>query len=157
MLSFHSVDRLLWCLKVLNCMCLFLAALGLHRCPQALSSCGRPGPLCVAVCGLLIAVASPHGLSCPAAWQILVPRPGMEPESPALAGGFLITGPPGKFPQIFNFDETQFIKFFLLISMLLVSYPMSQSFFPVFLSDSFVVLAFVFRRLLHFEFFLYMV
>ena len=81
----------------------------------------------------------------------------MEPESPALADGFLITGPPGKFPQIFNFDETQFIKFFLLMSVLLVSYPMSQSFLPVFLSDSFVVLAFVLRPLLHFEFFLYMV
>ena len=36
------------------------------------------------------------GLSCPAACGILVPRPGIEPVSPALEGGFLTTGPPGK-------------------------------------------------------------
>ena len=34
--------------------------------------------------------------SCPAAWGILVPRPEMEPTSPALEGRFLTTGPPGK-------------------------------------------------------------
>ena len=33
-----------------------------------------------------------HGLSC--LWDL--PRPGIEPVSPALAGGFLTTGPPGK-------------------------------------------------------------
>ena len=37
-----------------------------------------------------------YRLSCPTASGILVPRPGIGPESPALAGGFLITGPPGK-------------------------------------------------------------
>ena len=37
---------------------LFLAALGLRCCAQAVSSCGEPGLLFVAVCGLLIAVAS---------------------------------------------------------------------------------------------------
>ena len=36
-------------------------------------------------------------LSCPEACGILVPRPGMEPKSPALEGGFLITGPPEKY------------------------------------------------------------
>ena len=36
-------------------------------------------------------------LSCPAACGILVPRPGIEPASPALKGGFFTTGPPGKF------------------------------------------------------------
>ena len=44
---------------------LFLAALGLHCCAQAFSSCGERGLLFVAVCGLLIAVASlvvEHGL-----------------------------------------------------------------------------------------------
>ena len=40
-----------------------------------------------------------RGLSCPAACGILVPRPGIEPASPALAGGFLTTGPPGKSPE----------------------------------------------------------
>ena len=38
-------------------VCLFLAALGLHCCAQAFSSCGEPGLLFVVVCGLLIAVA----------------------------------------------------------------------------------------------------
>ena len=37
-----------------------------------------------------------HGLSCHVACGILVPRPGIEPASPALEGGFFTTGPPGK-------------------------------------------------------------
>ena len=44
---------------------LFLSALGLLCCAWAFSSCGEPGLLFVAVCGLLIAVASlvvKHGL-----------------------------------------------------------------------------------------------
>ena len=44
---------------------LFLAALGLRCCARAFSSCGEWGLLFVAVCGLLIAVASlvaEHGL-----------------------------------------------------------------------------------------------
>ena len=43
----------------------FLAALGLHCCAQTFSSCGKWGPFFVAVCGLLIVVASlvaEHGL-----------------------------------------------------------------------------------------------
>ena len=39
-------------------MYLFLAALGLRCCVRASSSCGERGLLFVAVCGLLIAVAS---------------------------------------------------------------------------------------------------
>ena len=35
-------------------------------------------------------------LSRPEASGILVPPPGMEPAAPALEGGFLTTGPPGK-------------------------------------------------------------
>ena len=44
---------------------LFLAVLGLYCCARASSSCGERGLLFVAVCGLLIAVASlvaEHGL-----------------------------------------------------------------------------------------------
>ena len=44
---------------------LFLAALGLHCCTWAFSSCGEPGLLFLAARGLLIAVASlvaEHGL-----------------------------------------------------------------------------------------------
>ena len=37
-----------------------------------------------------------HWLSCPKACGILVPQPGMEPESSALEGGFVTTGPSGK-------------------------------------------------------------
>ena len=85
-----------------------MAALGLHCCSRALSSCDERGLLFVVVHGLLIAVASlccgaralgaqasvvvargPRGM-----WDL--PRPGLEPVSPALAGGFLTTAPPGK-------------------------------------------------------------
>ena len=41
-----------------------------------------------------VVVAS--GLSCSVAYGILVPRPGMEPVSLAVEGGFLTTGPRGK-------------------------------------------------------------
>ena len=34
--------------------------------------------------------------SSPTAWEILIPQPGIEPESPALEDGLLTTGPPGK-------------------------------------------------------------
>ena len=108
----------------------FLAALGLHCCARASSSCGEWGPLFVAVRGLLIAVASlvaehgpqsarasvvaVHGLSscstqalerrlssCGSRVQLLcgmwnLPGPGIQLVSPALAGGFLTTAPPGK-------------------------------------------------------------
>ena len=68
--------------------------------------CGVQAPGCVGsvVCGtwaLSLTCASSvvvlHRLSCPAACGIiLVPRPGIEPTSPALEGGFFTTGPPGK-------------------------------------------------------------
>ena len=37
-----------------------------------------------------------HRLSCPMACKIIVSGPEIEPMPPALAGGFLTTGPPGK-------------------------------------------------------------
>ena len=37
-----------------------------------------------------------HWLTCPMACGVLVPRPRIEPASPALDGRFLTTGPPGK-------------------------------------------------------------
>ena len=36
-------------------------------------------------------------------WDL--PRPGLEPMSPALAGGFLTTAPPGKPLDLFLFDN----------------------------------------------------
>ena len=41
-------------------------------------------------------VVMARGLSYPAACGIPVPRPEIEPVSPALEGGFITTGPPGK-------------------------------------------------------------
>ena len=40
-------------------------------------------------------LAVARGLSCSLAYGTLVPRPGTEPESPELQGGFLTVGPPG--------------------------------------------------------------
>ena len=101
---------------------LFLAELGLCCRARAFSSCGKRGLLFIEVCGLLTAVVSlvaEHGLqarglsscglralerrlsSCGARTQLLrdtwdLPGPGLEPVSPALAGRFLTTAPPGK-------------------------------------------------------------
>ena len=89
---------------------------------RAFCSCGERGLLFVAVHGLLIAVASviagtgsrcaglsscgTQALECRlsscSSWAQLLhgmwdpPGPGLEPVSPALAGGFSTTAPPGK-------------------------------------------------------------
>ena len=87
-----------------------LAVLGLHLCARAFSSCGEWGPLFITVRGPLTIAASlvaEHRLqtrrlsSCGSRTQLLrgmwdPPRPGPEPMSPALAGGFSTTAPPGK-------------------------------------------------------------
>ena len=91
---------------------LFLAVLGLRFCARAFSSCGERGPLFIVVRGPLTIAASlvaEHRLqtrrlsSCGSRAQLLrgmwdLPRPGLEPVSPALAGRFSTTAPPGK-PQ----------------------------------------------------------
>ena len=87
--------------------------LGLRFCARAFSSCGKRGPLFIAVSGPLTVAASlvEHRLqtrrlsSCGSRAQLLrgkwdFPRPGLEPVSPALAGRFSTTAPPGK-PQGF--------------------------------------------------------
>ena len=87
-----------------------MAVLCLRFCARALSSCGERGPLFSAVCGPLTMAASllaEHRLqtrrlsSCGSRAKLLrgmwdLPRPGLEPVSPALTGGFLTTAPPGK-------------------------------------------------------------
>ena len=87
-----------------------MAVLGLRFCARAFSSCGKRGPLFIAVRGPLTIVASlvaEHRLqtcrlsSCGSRAQLLhgmwdLPRLGLEPVSPALAGGFSTTAPPGK-------------------------------------------------------------
>ena len=95
-------------LPVLFCFVLTLAALCLHCCTCALSSCREQGLLFVAGCRLLVAVASrcraraiglmgSFGCGLSLLWGTWdLPRLGTEPVSPALAGGFLSTEPPGK-------------------------------------------------------------
>ena len=87
-----------------------MAVLGLRFCARAFSSCGKRGPLFIAVHGPLTVAASliaEHRLqmrrlsNCGARDQLLrgmwdLPRPGLEPVSPALAGGLPATAPPGK-------------------------------------------------------------
>ena len=94
---------------------LFLSVLGLCFCARAFSSCGKRGPLFIAVCGPLTVAASlvvEHRLqmhrlsSCGSLAQLLrgtwdLPRPGLVPVSPALAGRFSTTVPPGKPPFSF--------------------------------------------------------
>ena len=94
-----------------------MAVLGLHFCARAFSSCGKRGPLFIAVHGPLTIAASlvaEHRLqtrrlsNCGSRTQLLhgmwdLPRPGLEPVSPALAGRFSTTVPPGK-PQAFKFN-----------------------------------------------------
>ena len=90
-----------------------MAVLGLRFCARAFSSCGKRGPLLIAVRGPLTIAASSaaeHRLqmrrlsSCGSRAQPLrgmwdLPRPGLEPVSPALAGRLSTTAPPGKPPS----------------------------------------------------------
>ena len=92
-----------------------MAVLGLRFCVRAFSSCGERGPLFIVVRGPLIIAASlvaEHRLqtcrlsSCGSRAQLLhgmcdLPRPGLEPVTPALAGRFSTTAPPGK-PHSFS-------------------------------------------------------
>ena len=89
---------------------IFKAVLGLRFCARAFSSCGKWGPLFIAVRGPHAIAASPvaeHRLqtrrlsNCGSRAQLLrgmwdLPRPGLEPVSPALAGRLSTTAPPGK-------------------------------------------------------------
>ena len=91
-----------------------MAVLGLRFCARAFSSCGKRGPLFITVRGPLTIAASlvaEHRLqtrrlsSCGSRAQLLrgmwdLPRPGLEPVSPELAGRFSTTAPPGK-PSLF--------------------------------------------------------
>ena len=89
-----------------------MAVLGLRFCAKVFSSCGKWGPLFITVRGPLTIAASlvaeyrlqTHRLSsCGSRAQPLrdmwdLPRPGLEPVSPALAGRFSTTVPSGKPP-----------------------------------------------------------
>ena len=87
-----------------------MAVLGLRFCARAFSSCGKWGPLFIAVRGPLTIAGFPVAeqrlqarrlSNCGSPAQPLrgmwdLPRPGLEPVSPALAGRFSTTAPPGK-------------------------------------------------------------
>ena len=95
--------------------------LGLRFCARAFSSCGEREPLFIAVRGPLTIAASfvaehrlqMHRLSnCGLRAQLLcgmwdLPGPGLEPVSPALAGRFSTTAPPGK-PYLCCFKRHRF-------------------------------------------------
>ena len=97
-----------------------MAVLGLRFCVRAFSSCGKRGPLLIAVRRPLTVAASlvvEHRLqtrrlsNCGSRAQPLcgmwdLPRPGLEPVSPALAGRLSTTAPPGKPQDIFLYDHS---------------------------------------------------
>ena len=103
--------------------------LGLRFCARAFSSCGKWGPLFIAVRGPLLlwsnktiaaCLVAEHGLqtrrlsSCGSRAQLPrgmwdLPRPGLEPVSPALAGGLSTTVTPGK-PYIILEGENAGLK-----------------------------------------------
>ena len=80
----------------------FLVALGLCCCMWAFSSCDERGLLLAVMPLLCRAQALACGLSSRGTWTWLLrgmwnlPGPGVEPVSPALAGGHLSTGQPGE-------------------------------------------------------------
>ena len=90
--------------------------LGLRFCARAFSSCGKWGPLFIAVRGpptTAASLAAEHRLqtgrlsNCGSRAQLLrgmwdLPRPGLEPVSLALAGRLSTTAPPGKPKKIYS-------------------------------------------------------
>ena len=98
--------------------------LGLRFCARAFSSCGERGPLFIAVrrpLTIAASVVAEHRLqtrrlsSCGSRAQSLrgmwdLPRPGLEPVSPALSGRFSTTAPPGKPPIVPFLTSAIFIK-----------------------------------------------
>ena len=109
--------------------------LGLRFCARAFSSCGKRGPLFIAVRGPLTIVASliaehrlqTHRLSsCGSRAQLLrgmwdLPRPGLEPVSPALAGRLSTTAPPGKPDLLFlQRRDLLFFVFFVFLFFLFI-------------------------------------
>ena len=119
-------EALFFFFKLIN---LLLAVLGLRFCVRAFFSCGKRGPLFIAVHGPLTIAASlvaGHRLqtrrlsNCGSRAQLLrgtwdLPRPGLEPVSPVLAGRFSTTVPPGK--PFFFFLNFIFYLFLAALSL----------------------------------------
>ena len=116
-----------------------MAVLGLRFSARAFSSCGKRGPLFIAVRGPLTIAASlvaEHRLqtrrlsNCGLRAQLLCgmwdrPRPGLEPVSRALADRFSTTAPPGK-PQHLIFTK---VSGCLSFSLVLVAFNISSVIF----------------------------
>ena len=128
-----------------------MAVLGLHFCARAFSSCGKRGPLFIAVHGPLTITASrvaEHRLqtrrlsNCGSRAQLLrsmwdLPRPGLEPVSPALAGRFSTTAPPGKpFTDLFDHRLGPLLPVLLSILLFLEQYVWPVSCVIIFLPSS---------------------
>ena len=97
-----------------------MVALYLRCGAQAFSSCGWWASHCggfsccrAQALGCIDTVAVAYKLISPVAGGILVPQPRIEPVSPALGGGFLTTGAPGKTPH------TYILKMFFSITVYL--------------------------------------
>ena len=116
--------------------------LGLRFCARALSSCGKWGPLFIAVRGPLTVVASlvaehrlqtrrvsNHGSRAqPLRGMWDLPRPGLEPVSPALAGRLSTTTPPGKpLTGLFNQEAGRAPYLFQILAATCISWLMDPS------------------------------
>ena len=110
-----------------------MAVLGLRFCARAFSSCGKWGPLFIVLRGPLIIATSlvaEHRLqtrrlsNCGSRAQLLrgmwdLPKPGLEPMSPALAGRFSTTVPPGKPGKVFLLPFCSLFSFFVCVPFFL--------------------------------------
>ena len=107
-----------------------MAVLGPRLCARAFSSCGKWGPLLIAVRGpptIAASLVAEHRLqtrrlsNCGSRAQSLrgtwdPPRPGPEPVSPALAGRLSTTAPPGKpYCHVFEYNSEILTKTQIII------------------------------------------
>ena len=111
-----------------------MAVLGLRFCARAFRSCGKRGPLLIAVHGpptIAASLVEEQRLqtlrlsNCGSRAQLLhgtwdPPRPGLEPVFPALAGRLSTTAPPGKpdpliINNIFGLHVSVFFRIFPVI------------------------------------------
>ena len=97
----YYTKRVLYSIHVLNVFIIIFGCAGSSLLREDFSSCGERASHCsgLSCWGLealergLSSSGAPAYLAC-SRWDL--PGPGREPVSPALAGGFLTTGPPGK-------------------------------------------------------------